>query len=150
MMISYAQVMPNQYPMALLAPPDCPSPPSWVYLIKYSAMKRKGYPRPSFAPDSAVMILCSFLGMFWSANLPFTIEAERTGSVGVTHDPTARAYTNGMLGTRAHNIRAVLIHITHIPGTKRYVRLLHSVFKYRWGSCMPARTSWTPRTRRVK
>jgi len=72
--------------------------------------------------------------MFLSANLPFTMEFESTGSVGVTHDPTAKACRNGRFGTIAQTSRLVTIHIAHITGPRSKDRLFHSVFRYLLGN----------------
>jgi hypothetical protein len=77
------------------------------YSIRYSAKNKNGYPKPSLAPDSAMMIFWSRGAMNLSANLPFTyhtlcavslnerrgltIEFARTGSVGAMHAAIARA-----------------------------------------------------------
>jgi hypothetical protein len=149
--MTYPHVSPNQRPIALLAPPSA-TPRPWlpVNLMRYSARNRKGYPKPSLAPDSAMMIFCRLGGMFLSANFPLTMLFDKIGSVGVTHDPTAKAKRNGTFGTSAQMMREVTIHMMHMPGPSKMARLRHSFCRYLLGSCTPARTSWTPSTRRVK
>jgi hypothetical protein len=85
-----------------------------------------------------------------SANLPFTMLLDRIGSVGVTQDPTAKAKRNGTFGTKAQIRSEVTIHIMHMPGPSRMLRLFHSFCKYLLGNCTPAKTSCTPSTKRVK
>ena len=88
--------------------------------------------------------------MCLSANVPFTIEFERTGSVGVTQAPTIRLCTRPRFGTSCHTRKLVMTHMPNIPGPSKMARLRHSVLRYLLGSCIPAITSCIPNTRRVK
>lgn len=139
--IVYPHVSPNQSLIASDAPPLCPAPPSPVYLMRYSATKRNGYPSPSLAPDSAIIIFCKSFGTFLSANLPLTMLFERTGSVGVTHAPIASACTNGRFGTSPQTRRLLASHMKVMIGPSMRARDFHSICRYRLGSCTPARTN---------
>lgn len=97
-----------------------------------------------------MMILCSSLGMFLSANLPLTIELDRTGSVGVTHAAIANECRKLRLGTNPQMMNPLHSHIAVMPGPRRSARLLHSRYRYLLGSCTPASTNCTPSTSRVK
>ena len=78
------------------------------------------------------------------------MDADKTGSVGVMVAPIASAYTKCMSGITAQTIRLVRSHIRVMPMPRIRASGRHSRFKYFWGNCMPVRTSWTPRTMRVR
>jgi hypothetical protein len=118
---THPHVSPNHNPIALPTPPSSTTTfPSPQNLTNHNAKNKNGYPNPSFAPLSATINLCNGLGTFPSANLPFTITADSTGSVGVTHAPMARACSSGRgAGTSAHTSRLVASHMAVMTGPTR-------------------------------
>ena len=59
---------------------------------------------------------------------------ERTGSVGVTQAPIARACRKDRFGTNPQMIRLLQIHMAVITGPRRRASDFHSFWRYLLGS----------------
>jgi hypothetical protein len=71
--------------------------------MRYVASSRKGNPNPSLAPASAEMISRSARGTYLSANGPFAMACDRTGSVLVTSDAMIMAVSVLSFGIMSYN-----------------------------------------------
>lgn len=80
---------------------------------------RKGNAKPSLAPASDEMISRKWRGTYLSANGPFAMDCDSTGSVGVTHDAMTSATSGDTLGTVARMHPQVRSHMAVMFGRRQ-------------------------------
>lgn len=76
------------------------------------------------------------------------MEFARTGSVGVTHEPTTSASRKVRLGMNAHTRRADTNQAQVMTGISRMNRLSLCLQQYAFGSEIPVKRTWIAMTMR--